>query len=140
MTTFYISPSSLSYKQYASIYSAAVSFGWSAPWSWSRESFRPDYVIEGHMLSKALLGISRSDIFIAVIPGTCSTLVEIGMAYTLCEKLFIVSKDPVHFTQTGLCDAHLSALPGLSRVCCGIEDIPEKLLKEYLYLVDVASL
>ncbi len=136
MTTFYISPSSLSYRQYAIIHTAALSYGWTAPWTWARESFRPDVHFKEATLKRALRGLGRADIFIAVIPGTGSTCIEIGMAYTLCEAMFLVARDPVHFTQTGLSDAHLSALPGIKRICCELNEIPSMLKKEYLYLVE----
>ncbi len=136
MTTFYISPSSLSYKQYADIHLAAISFGWVAHWLWARESFRPDVLFKKNTHDKALRALARSDIFIACLPGTCSTYIEIGAAYTLCEEMFIVAKDPVHFTQTGLNDAHISCLQNIKRVCCDFQEITTVLKQEYLYLVE----
>jgi len=82
--------------------------------------------------------LSGTDIFIATVPGTCSTCIEIGMAYTLCEEVFLVARDPVYFTQTGLSDAYLASLPGIKRICCEIDEIPEMLKKEYLNLIDPA--
>ena len=136
MTQFYLSPSSLSLRQYELILSAANSFGWTATWTWARESFRPEVTFKKDPLTKALRGISSADIFIAYIPGTGSTCIEIGMAYTLCEELFLVARNPVHFTQTGLADAYLSALPGIKRICCEISEIPAMLQKEYFHLIN----
>ncbi len=136
MTTFYVSPSSLSYRQYSGLVSAASSFGWKAQWVWARESFRPEASFKTDTLSKVLKAFLQTDIFIATVPGTCSTCIEIGIAYTLCEEVFLVARDPVYFTQTGLSDTHLAALPGIKRTCCEIEEIPQMLRKEYLHLID----
>jgi len=138
MTTFYVSPSSLSYRQYQVIVSAAISYGWTPRWVWPRQSFRPDVLFKPEILTRALKGLSSADIFIALVPGTFSTSIEIGMAYTLCEELFLVARNQVYFTQTGLADAHLSSLPGIKRICCEIDEIPEMLKKEYLNLVNPA--
>lgn len=138
MTTFYVSPSSLSYRHYKTIVSVAAAFGWTPQWVWPRGAFHPDVYFKPGILTGALKGLAGADIFIALIPGTCSTSIEIGMAYTLCEELFLVARDPVHFTQTGLSDAHLSALPGIKRVCCELNEIPEMLKKEYMNLIDPA--
>jgi hypothetical protein len=136
MTTFYISPSCLAYKQYKNLLEAGLSFGWTPSWEWPHTTFHTDAFIHKNLISKALNAISRSDIFIAIVPGTASTNIEIGTAYTLCQELFLVAKDPVHFTQTGLADAHLSVLPGVKRICCDIEEIPLMLRQEYLHLID----
>jgi len=136
MTTFYVSPSSLSYKQYTTLISAGRSFGWTAPYVWPHEAFFTDAILKNCILKKAIRGISKADLFIARVPGTCSTCIEIGMAYTLCEEVFLASRDPVHFTQTGLSDAHLATLPSIRRVCCDIEEIPAMLEQEYLYLIN----
>ena len=136
MTTFYVSPSSLSYKQYSTIVSAAAGFGWKARWIWSREIFRPDAQVKADALAKMLKSFVHTDIFIATLPCTCSTCIEIGIAYTLCEEVFLVARDPVHFTQTGYSDAHLAVLPGIKRVCCTVDEIPAMLSKEYLHLID----
>ena len=136
MTTFYVSPSSLSYKQYSTIVSAASGFGWKPRWVWTREIFRPDALVKPEVLAKVLKSFVHTDIFIATMPCTCSTCVEIGIAYTLCEDVLLVARDPVHFTQTGLSDAYLAAMPGIKRACCTIEEIPAMLSKEYLNLID----
>ncbi len=136
MTTFYVSPSSLSYKQYGTLISAGISFGWTAPFVWARESFHSDAYLKSCTLKNAIRAISKTDIFIARIPGTCSTCIEIGMAYTLCEEVFLASRDPVHYTQTGLADAHIAALPTIRRVCCDVDEIPYMLEQEYLYLIN----
>jgi len=139
MTNFYVSPSSLSYKQYMNLITTGYSFGWTAPYVWARESFHTDAYLKSCILKKAIRGISKADIFIARVPGTCSTCMEIGMAYTLCEEVFLAARDPVHFTQTGLADAHLSSLPNIRRVCCDIDEIPAMLEQEYLYLINPAN-
>jgi len=139
MTTFYLSPSCLSYKQYKQLHEATRLFGWTAPWEWPHHSFHHGAFLSKLIFSKAFNGISQSDIFIAVVPGTSSTNVEIGAAYTLCEEIVLVSKDPVYFTQTGLSDAHISIMPGIKRICCAIPEIPVMLKNEYRYLIDNLS-
>lgn len=137
MTTFYISPSSLSFSKYAKIHAAASSFGWSASWNWRREAFYPDAIINQTTITRVMRALARTDVFIALVPGTCSTSIEIGMAYTLCESIFLAARAPVYFKQTGLSDAHMSALPNIKRVCCEFEDIPAMLKKEYSNLIDI---
>ena len=136
MTTFYVSPSCLTYKQYKQLIAETVSFGWSPSWVWPHSVFHTDAFVSKCLASKGLNAIGRADIFIAVLPGTVSTNIEIGTAYTLCEEVFLVAKDPVYFTQTGLADAHLSVLPGVKRTCCEIADIPAMLKQEYVHLID----
>lgn len=132
MTAFYISPSCLSYRQYTELMIAVSSFGWSAPWVWPRRCFQSDAFIDKACIARAFTGIASSDIFIAPVPGTASTNIEIGTAYIKCDNLFLVARDPVHFTQTGICDAHLAMLPGISRVCCELDEIPTMLRRVYL--------
>jgi len=139
MTTFYISPSCLSYKQYKQLYEATCSFGWTSSWEWPHQSFHCDSFLSRPLFSKAFNGISQADIFIALVPGTPSTNIEIGAAYTLCEEVVLISKDPVYFTQTSLCDAHISIMPGIKRICCDVHEIPVMLKKEFLYLIDHLS-
>ncbi len=129
----------MSYINYANICNACNSFGWQAPWVWSRESFRPDYLVYPTTLMKSIKALARVDIYIAFLPGTCSTLVEIGLAYSSCEELFLCAKDPVYFRQTsGLGDAHLTALPGIRRAVCRPEEIPGVLRSEYRNLIKAA--
>ena len=135
MTSFYVSPSSLTYKQYATLISVGKSFGWIAPYVWARESFYPDAHLKSSVLKKAVRAISKSDIFVGRVPGTYSTCIEIGMAYTLCEEVLITARDPVHYTQTSLADAYVAALPNIRRVCCEIDEIPAVLEQEYLNLI-----
>jgi len=135
MTTFYISPSCLSYKQYKRLVAAACSFGWSTSWEWPHRTFHTDAFIDKNQINRAITGLTRTDIFIALVPGTPSTNIEIGSAYTLCEEVLLISKDPVYFTQTGMADAYISALPGIKRICCDIEEIPVILKQEFLHLI-----
>ncbi len=136
MTKFYISPSHLIYPQYMGLIHACHDFGWQPTWVWPQEAFLLDAQIDQYQASGAFTGIAQADIFITVLPGTPSTNIEIGIAYPYCEDLFLVAKDPVHFTQSGLPDAHLSVLPSIKRVCCAIDEIPTMLKKEYLYLIE----
>lgn len=131
MTTFYISPSSLSYAAYFKIHQAAEGFGWKAAWRWRRADFSPETLIENDALVKAVQALAKTDVFIALVPGTCSTNIEIGMAYSLCGTIFLACRDVVHFAQTGLSDAYISALPGITRVCCEPDEIPLMLKREY---------
>ena len=136
MTTFYVSPSSMSYPNYLNICNACAGFGWHSPWVWSRESFRPDYLACPKTLTQSIKALARVDIFIACLPGTGSTLVEIGLAYKTCEELFLCAKDPVYFQQAiGLGDAHLAVLPGIRRAVCPPEEVPMVLRSEYCHLV-----
>ncbi len=135
MTNIYLSPSCLTYRQYSAIIEAAYSCGWQPTWIWSRRVFHADaYISEEHAL-KAMAGIARADIFAAYLPGTVTTNLEIGAAYFQVQSVFLAAKDPVHFTQTGPCDAYLAVLPHIKRVCCSAENIPEKLRQEYSALV-----
>lgn len=136
MNNFYLSPSNLTYHHYTSIVSRVLAFGWSCTYLWPKEAFKLDYFLNGKTLIRSIRALSRSDIFISYIPGTFSSCIELGMAYTLCEEVFLASRDPIHFTQTCLADAHLAALPKIKRVCCDIEDIPILLEQEYLYMID----
>lgn len=131
MTTFYISPSSLPYAVYLNIHQAAEALGWKAAWQWRRADFNPEAQIERDALVKAVQALAKTDVFIAVVPGTCSTNIEIGMAYSLCGTIFLAGRDAVHFTQTGLSDAYISTLPGITRVCCEPHEIPMMLKREY---------
>ncbi len=137
MTSFYVSPSSLTYKQYHAIVRACLSFGWCPKYVWPRDSFFPSSIIKKNILKKAATAIRNADIFIAYVPGSCSTSLEIGMAYNQCEEVLLIARDPVYFTQTGLADAHLATLPDLKRVCGDIDEIPAMLEQEYSYLIDV---
>jgi len=139
MTTFYVSPSSLTYKQYHSVIKVCLSFGWCPKYIWPRESFYPDSIIKQQILKKAVKGIGNADIFIAYVPGNCSTFLEIGLAYNLCEEVFLFARDQVYFTQTGLADAHIATLPDIKRVCCDIDEIPVMLEQEYSYLIDISK-
>lgn len=136
MNTFYLSPSGFSYNQYCLIVSSVLAFGWSLSYAWPRYSFSIDYTLKSNTLKKVIRALSRTDIYIATIPGTCSSLLEIGLAYSLCEEVFLAARNLVHFTQTGLSDAYLAELPSIKKVCCEINDIPFELKKEYLYLLD----
>jgi hypothetical protein len=136
VTNFYISPSYLSYSQYMDLIQTGRDFGWQPTWVWPQESFLVDAQIEQQLAAGAFNGIAQADIFITVLPGTPSTNIEIGIAYPLCEDLLLVANDPVHFTQTGLPDAHLSVLPSIKRVCCTVDEIPALLKTEYLYLIE----
>lgn len=135
MTNFYISPSHLSCLEYMRLIDTGRSFGWHPTWIWPQETFLLDAHINQQQASGIFNGIAQADIFIASLPGTPSTNIEIGIAYTLCEELFLIAKDPVHFTQTGLADAHISLLPHIRRVCCDTREIPEALRQEYRYLI-----
>ncbi len=129
----------MSYPNYLNICNACNSYGWHSPWVWSRESFRPDCLIYPKTLTQCIKALARVDLFIACVPGTCSTLVEIGLAYSSCEEIFLCARDPVYFQQTiGLGDAHLAALPGIKRAVCRPEEIPKALRSEYYHLVKSA--
>mgnify|MGYP001094009391 CR=1 FL=1 len=135
MTTFYLSPSSLSYRQYSKLMDAACSFGWSSAWVWPHSAFHSDALIDKQLIAKALTSFTKTDIFIAPVPGTPSTLIEIGAAYALCEDVLLFSKDPVYFTQCGINDAYMAAMPGIKRICCDLDEIPVRLQYEYLHLI-----
>jgi hypothetical protein len=136
VTTFYISPSSLSYREYNKLIYDITKLGWAPPWVWPRQCFYCDCLISNKVIERMLKALTLTDIFIACVPGTASTNIEIGAAYTLCEEVFLVAKDPVHFTQTGLSDAIITVLPGVKRVCCEINEIPIMLQKEYPNLIN----
>lgn len=136
MTNFYISPSSFSYREYNKLIIDISQLGWYPPWVWPRQCFCYDALISKKVIQRMLKALTLTDVFIACVPGTASTNIEIGAAYTLCEEVFLAAKDPVHFTQTGLSDAIVAVLPGVKRVCCEINEIPIMLQKEYPNLIN----
>lgn len=136
MTNFYISPSSLSYREYNKLLIDISQLGWRPPWVWPRQYFYYDCLISKKVIRRMLKALTLTDIFIACVPGTASTNIEIGAAYTLCEEVFLAARDPVYFTQTGLSDAFVAVLPGVKRVCCEIREIPIMLQKEYPNLIN----
>ena len=136
MNTFYLSPTGFSYHQYSLLVSSILAFGWTLSYAWPRYSFSIDYNLKSNALKKIIRALSRTDIYIATLPGTCSGCIEIGLAYSLCEEVFLTARNHVHFTQTGLSDAYLAELPSIKKVCCEIEDIPFELKKYYLHLID----
>lgn len=137
MTSFYISPSSLTYRQYRQLMIDVSNLGWYPPWVWPRQCFCLDTMISKKTMHRVLKAMTLTDVFIALVPGTPSTNIEIGCAYSLCEEVFLVAKDPVHFTQTGLADAVVAILPDVRRVCCEPQEIPIMLQKEYPHLIDI---
>ncbi len=134
MTNIYVSPSCLTYRQYSAIIKAAFSYGWQPSWIWSRQIFHSDAFVSEEDALKAMASIAHADIFAAYLPGTATANLEIGAAYFLAQSVFLAAKDPIHFTQTGPCDAYLAVLPDIKRVCCGAEEIPEMLRQEYATL------
>ncbi len=135
MTSFYVSPSALTCRQYKELVKDTAAFGWKPTYIWPSQCFHEGAFISNHQTKRALKAISRTDIFIATLPGTSSSMVEIGLAYTLCEVLFLVAKDPVHFTQTGMGDAYISVLPGIKRVRCEFGEIASLLRQEFNQLI-----
>jgi hypothetical protein len=136
VTKFYVSPSCLSFRQYTDIVDQISRFGWSPTWAWPHDSFHLDFVVKKNILLKVLYAISTADIFIAFVPGTPSTILETGIAYTLCEECILVAANDVFFSKTGAADAHFSVLPGFRRLCCTPEELPAALHNNYLYLVE----
>lgn len=102
---------------------------------WPVEAFKINTFLKSKALTQSVKAISRSDMFISYVPGSNNSVFEIGLAYALCEEIFLASKDPVHFTQTGLADSYISSLNGIKRTCCKPAEIPLMLRKEYGYLV-----
>ncbi len=140
MTSFYVSPSALRIKQYQYLVKYCVMFGWKARYIWPRETFGREIIINQKVLKCAATAIASSDIFIAFVPGTISTFIEIGIAYSRCEEVILVARDPVFFTQTGMADAHIANLPNIKRVCGDVADIPTLLQGEYDHLINYEQL
>ncbi len=134
MVKFYLSPSGLSLGQYEETIENIESIGWKAYRPWTKSAFEIDKVIKPEKIVEVMKTIFNTDLFIAVLPGNCSTFIEIGLAFNLCEEVILVARDPVHFTQTGPCDAYLSAMPRVKRLCCEVDELHKLLHKEYLYL------
>ncbi len=111
-------------------------FGWKARYIWPRETFGHNIKIKQSVLKKAASAIAASDIFIAFIPGTISTSFEIGMAYSRCEEVLLVAKDPVYYIQTGIADAHIASLPNIKRICGDLADVPALLQEEFSHLIN----
>lgn len=138
MVKFYLSPSGLSLAQYENSVRKIEALGWKGIRPWTKTSFELDKVIKPEKISQVIKSIYNADMFIGVLPGNCSTLIELGLAFNLCEEVVLVAKSPVYFTQTGPCDAYLSALPHVKRLCCEVDEMDKALYKEYLYLTKVA--
>ena len=140
MTSFYVSPSALTMKQYQYIVKYCVVFGWKARFIWPKDVFRHDAIIKQCILKKAAKAIAASDIFIAFMPGTISTCFEIGIAYSRCEEVLLIAKDPVYFTQTGMADAYIAHLPNIKRICGDLTEVPTLLQEEYDHLINYEQL
>lgn len=135
MVTFFVSSSTLTYNQYRQLIKALTAFGWKTTWAWPQSYFQDGAYLDEQQLTRALAAIARSDIYIATLPASCSSCLEIGIAFTLCEEICLLSRDPVHFTQTGLDDAYISVLPKAKRLCSSYEEIPALLRREYSHLI-----
>ncbi len=135
MVTYFVSSSTLTYNQYRRLHKALSAFGWKATWTWPQSYFQESAYLDEQQLTRALAAIARTDIYIAILPASCSSCLEIGVAFTLCEEICLLSKDPVHFTQTGLDDAYISVLPKAKRLCCGFDEIPALIKQEYIHLI-----
>lgn len=135
MITFYLSPSNFTYYTYTDILRGVSDLGWNPSHIWPVDAFKLNTFLKSKALTRSVRAISRSDIFIAYIPGSNNAYFEVGLAYTLCEEIFLASKDPVHFTQTGLADSYISSLNGIKRTCCKADEIPSMLRQQYSYLV-----
>ncbi len=140
MTSFYVSPSALTMKQYQYLVECCISFGWKARYIWPRETFGHDVTVKQSVLKKAANAIAASDIFIAFVPGTISTCFEIGIAYKRCEEVLLVARDPIYFTQTGMADAHIANLPNIKRVCGDLKAVPTLLQEEFYHLINFEKL
>ena len=140
MTSFYVSPSALTMQQYQYIVKYCVVFGWKARFIWPKNIFRHDAIIKQSTLRKAANAIAASDIFIAFVPGTTSTCFEIGIAYSRCEEVLLIAKDPVYFTQTGMADAYIANLPNIKRICGELAEVPTLLQEEYDHLINYEQL
>ncbi len=140
MISFYVAPSALTMMQYQYLVKHCILFGWKARYIWAKESFGRDAIIKKSVLKKAATAIAASDIFIAFVPGSISTFIEIGIAYSRCEEVLLVAKDPIYFTQTGIADAHIANLPNIKRVCGDVVDIPTLLQEEYDHLINYEQL
>lgn len=135
MTSFYVSPSALTMKQYQYIVKYCIVFGWKAKFVWPKDIFRPDAVLKNKVLKKAAMAIAASDIFIGYVPGTLSTCFEIGLAYSKCAEVVLIAKDPVYYKQTGMADAYIASLPNIKRLSGDPAAIPTLLQVEYNHLI-----
>ncbi len=135
MTSFYLSPSGLTYRQYSEVGSTVLTYGWRLTYAWPRDAFLLDYNVKDSAFKKIIRALALTDIYIAVIPATNSGGIELGLAHLLCEELFLAARDRVFFTHTGLADAYLPALSPATKCCCKIKEIPAALKKEYAYLI-----
>ncbi len=135
-SNFYVSPSSFTYLQYNALIAALKDCGWTPTWVWEQAYFSPDAIINQATQRALFKAMLKSDIFLAMLPGFASTSIEIGAAYILCEKIFLASRDPVYFKQTGPCDAHAAGLPGVEKLWCEAEEIPALLKCEFPYLIE----
>lgn len=135
MVNFYLSPSNFCFHQYMELLNGILALGWKPTHVWPVEAFKINTFLKSKALTQSVKAISRSDMFIAYVPGSNNAYFEVGLAYSFCEEIFLASKDPVHFTQTGLADSYIASLGGIKRTCCKPAQIPLMLRKEYTYLV-----
>jgi hypothetical protein len=135
MVNFYLSPSNFCFHQYRELLYGIMAFGWKPTHVWPVEAFKINTFLKSKALTQSVKAISRSDMFIAYVPGSSNAYFEVGLAYSLCEEIFLATKDPVHFTQTGLADSYIPSLTGIKRTCCKPAQIPLMLSKEYAYLI-----
>lgn len=134
-TTFYLSPAGFTYLRYRQLLDTLCAYGWEPVLVWPKGAFHHEAMVEGALVTRVLNCLTLADIYIACLPGTASTHLEIGTAYARCRELFLTARDPVYFTQTGLADAYLALLPGARKVCCEPEQIPAMLARAYAPLV-----
>lgn len=137
MVNFYLSPSNFCFHQYRELLHGILALGWKPTHVWPVEAFKINTFLKSKALTQSVKAISRSDMFIAYVPGSSNAYFEVGLAYSLCEEIFLASKDPVFFTQTGLADSYIPSLNGIKRTCCKPDQIPLMLSKEYAYLIKI---
>ncbi len=135
MIKFYLSPNGLSFKQYSRLIEQLGTFGWKSSFVWPQMIFQKDLVYDQNLIARSLKSLISTDLYVALVPGSTSTQIEIGAAYMVCEDVILFSKDEVYFTHTGLADAYLSNLPHIGRFCCKTEKIPDLLKAHYAHLV-----
>ncbi len=135
MIHFYLSPNGLSFKQYSRLLEQCGTFGWKSSFVWSQKIFQTDLEYDQVLISRSLKSLINTDLYVALVPGSTSTHIEIGAAYAVCEEVILISKNEVYFTHTGLADAYLSCLPDIRRFCSKTERIPDLLKTHCAHLI-----
>ncbi len=135
MLKYYLSPSGLSLFEYSRLCREFSAFGWHPTLTYPSRFFDLNFKPTSYFSEQAVQAISSAELFIAFIPGRFNTSFEIGLAYAYCSEIVLVSCHDCYFTAYNNYVSHHALLPGIVKIICSPEHLPEKLRSYYLYLV-----